>query len=203
MVLAQQNTSFTSKFAHIITEVFSPFILLAVVITWIGYQTDDSWLRNSFVASLFVSFIPLLISLTMTKLGKVTDKYIQQRRQRHLYYAISLGSILTGLVIMMILPASTELRWITGLAVGTLLVVMAINTKIKISIHALIGALTAIVFAFGQSEAPIAISAIGAWLLVSWSRVHLSRHSFTEVILGSVFGGCVGWLFLVLAVSML
>lgn len=202
MVLARQNTSLTSKFAHIITEIFSPFILVAVVITWIGYQTDDSWLRNSLIAASFVSFIPLLASLAMTKLGKVTDKYIQHRRQRHLYYAISLGSILTGLVIMMIIPASTDLRWITGLAVGTLLVVMAINIKLKISIHALIGALTAIVFTFGQREAPIAISAIGAWLLVSWSRVFLSRHSLTEVVLGSLLGGFVGWIFLMLAVSM-
>lgn len=202
MITGRNVSSLSSRFAHGISEVLSPFILVAVLIAWVGYVSNPRWLFAAAIPIVFVSVIPFCIALVMTRSGKVTDKFVQQRKQRHLYYAISLGSLLAGLVLVLLIPASTELRWITVLAVVTLLLVMVINTKLKISIHALIGALTAYVFLFGQNERTLAALAVIAWLLVSWSRVQLHRHTLLEVICGSLFGAGVGSFFLWVAAAL-
>lgn len=183
-------------FARAATEVLNPFVLVAGVLIWVAWLTDPVWIRTAGLSVFFISVIPLAMSLLMTRAGKVTDKYIQNRKQRHLFYALSLGSMLTGALLVMLVPSSTEARWMAALAVGTLLVVMAINTRLKISIHALIAALAAVVFPAGLFHPAVLIVAVAVWATASWSRVYLQRHSLTEVLCGSLLGGCVGWFFL-------
>lgn len=194
--MGQSKSSFIARFAHIATEVLNPFVLVAAVITWVAWLTDPEWVRTASLTVFFVSAVPLGLSLLMTRLGKVTDKYIQNRKQRHLFYALSLGSMVAGALAVMLIPSSVEARWIAALAVSTLLVVMAINTRLKISIHALIAALAAVVFSAGLLHPAILIASVAVWVTSSWSRIYLKRHSLIEVLCGSVLGGCVGWFFL-------
>lgn len=189
-------SSFTSRFALIATEVLNPFVLLAGVITWVSWLTDQHWMRTAGMAALFISVIPLGLTLLLTRLGKVTDKYILHRRQRHLFYALSLLSMIAGSVIVWLVPSSVEARWMTLMAVGTLLIVMVINTRVKISIHALVAALAAVVFPAGHFSPPILLAGMLIWAVTSWSRIYLNRHSITEVLYGSALGVIVGAVFL-------
>ncbi|WP_188805869.1 phosphatase PAP2 family protein [Citricoccus zhacaiensis] len=43
------------------------------------------------------------------------------------------------------------------------------------------------------------VLAVLGWAGVTWSRVYLDRHQVSDVVLGSILGGLVGVLFLVLA----
>lgn len=194
--MGRVRSSLSARVAQWATELLSPFVLVAAVLVWVSWLTDPAWLRTAGVAVVFISAIPLCVSLMMTRAGAVTDKYIRHRRQRHLFYAVSLGSMLSGAALVMGMDSSTEARWMVGFAVGTLLVVMVINTRVKISIHALIAALAAVVFPAGVLHPAVVAAAVLVWALASWSRVRLSRHSVIEVLSGSFLGAVVGFSYL-------
>lgn len=194
--MGRTRSSLSALIAQWITELLSPFVLVAALMVWVAWLTDPSWLRTAAVVVVFISAIPLCVSLVMTRAGKVTDKYIRHRRQRHFFYALSLGSMLSGATLVMIMDSSAEARWMAGFAVGTLIMVMVINTRLKISIHALIAALSAVIFPAGLPHPAIVVAGCLAWALVSWSRVRLARHRTIEVVSGSLLGAVVGFSYL-------
>lgn len=189
-------SAFPSRLALIATEVMNPFALVAVVVTWVCWLTDPSWGSTAAVAIVFLAGVPLLASLVMTRLGAVTDRYIRHRGQRHLFYGLSLVSMLSGALLVNVMDSSSEARWMVNLAVTTLVAVMVINTWFKISIHALISALAAVVVPAGLPHPGLIVGSLAAWALVSWSRVRLSRHTLSEVVWGSALGAFVGFAFL-------
>ena len=194
--MGRSRPPLASLLAQWSSEILSPFVLVAAVMVWVSWLTDPAWVRTATTAVVFISAVPMGISLIMTRAGTVTDKYIRHRRQRHLFYAVSLGSMLAGAVLVMLMNSSSEARWMVGFAVGTLMVVMVINTRLKISIHALIAALAAVIFPAALPHPMLLVIGILIWGLASWSRVRLSRHSITEVLSGSVLGAAVGFFYL-------
>lgn len=185
--------------ARSLTEILSPFTVVAVLLTVVALLTDPHWVRSAVITVVPIAVVPQAISIYMTQRGMASDKFIRHRHQRHLFYALTLGSVLLGSALVFVVPTSTELQVIASLSIGTLLAVMAINTRIKISIHALISAVAAVVLpSMLQSWAVLAVAVL-AWASVTWSRVYLDRHHVTDVVLGSVLGGLVGVLFLALA----
>lgn len=185
--------------ARTFTEVISPFTFVAVILAVVAFQTDPHWIRSTLISAVPIAVIPQLISLTLMRRGLATDKFIVHRHQRHLFYALTLGSVLVGTALVFLVPTSTELRWIAALAVGTQLTVMVVNTVIKISIHALISAVAAVVLPAVTESWTVLALAVLAWLGATWSRVYLKRHTVADVVLGSVVGGLVGTAFLLLA----
>lgn len=81
-------------------------------------------------------------------------------------------------------------------AVGTMVAVMTINRWLKISFHALMAAIFAVIISVSFWHYWVLPLCLVVWLGVSWSRVTLSRHSFTEVVSGSALGCAVGFVFL-------
>lgn len=194
--MGQASPSFSNRLAHAATEVLSPFILVAALLVWISWLTDPHWIRTGGLAVLFISVIPMAISLMMARTGTTTDRFIRHRSQRHLFYAITLVSVLLGMALILVFPSSSESRRMAILAVATLLIVMLINTRFKISIHALIAAVFAVVVPASMFHPAVLLGSLGVWIAASWSRVHLRRHSFTEVLWGSLLGAAVGALYL-------
>lgn len=185
--------------ARAFTEIISPFTFVAVILAVVAYQTDPHWLRSTAISAVPIAVIPQLISLTLMRRGLATDKFIVHRHQRHLFYALTLGSVVLGTALVFLVPTSPELRWVAALSVGTLITVMVVNTVIKISIHALISAVAAVVLPAITGSWVVLALAVLAWLGATWSRVYLKRHSVADVVLGSIVGGLVGMAFLLLA----
>lgn len=200
--MGHSRTSFFTRLAHAATEVLSPFILVAALLAWVSWLTDPHWIRTGAVAVLFVSVIPLAVSTTMARSGKTTDRFIRHRSQRHLFYAITLASVLLGMGLILLLPSSFESRVLAVLAVSTLLVVMLINTRLKISIHALIAAFFAVIVPAIMFHPAILLGSLAVWIAASWSRVYLRRHTLTEVVWGSLLGAAIAALYLWLVGSL-
>lgn len=199
----QQGNEWPNKplypLARAFTEVISPFVIVAVILFVVAFTTDPHWLRSTIISVVPIAVIPQALSMYMTLRGTVTDKFIRHRQQRHIFYAMTLGSVLLGTVLVFIIPTSMELRWVSSLSVGTLLAVMLVNIRIKISIHALIAAVAAVILpVMTQSWIVLALSVL-AWIGATWSRVYLERHQVVDVVLGSILGGLVGLAFLLLA----
>lgn len=194
--MGHSRPAFLKVLAQFFTEVLNPFVLVAVLLALVAWETDPRWGQTAFISVLFISVIPMMTSLVMVRFGKTTDKYIRHRTQRHAYYAISLVSILLGAVLIFMLDTSNEARWMLAFSVGTMLIVMAINSWLKISFHALMAAVFALVVSVGTASIWATLLCLVIWCGVSWSRVFLSRHSFTEVASGSALGCVVGLAYL-------
>lgn len=192
----RSKLSFLEGLAHFLSEVLNPFTLVATLLILVAWLTDPMWGQTAFVAVLFIAVIPWLTSLVMVRLGKVTDRYILLRRQRHAFYGVSLGSMMLGAVLIFVLDTSVEARWMLSFSVFTLGAVMVINRWTKISIHALMAALSAVIFVLTFTQQWVTVLSLVAWAGVCWSRVFLSRHSLIEVLLGSALGSIVGFAFL-------
>ena len=194
--MGHPRPSFWKVLAKFFTEVLNPFVLVAALLTFVAWLNDPSWGQTASIAVFFISIVPLATSLVLVRLGKATDKYIRHRTQRHTFYAVTLGSILVGAVLLFALDTSIEARWMLVFAVGTMLVVMAINRRLKISMHALMAALCAVIFSTGLPYIAVLVMSLIIWAGVSWSRVFLARHSLIEVLSGSVLGSIVAFAFL-------
>lgn len=184
--------------ARVISEVLSPFVVVAGVLVLIAVLTDPHPLRSSVLAVGLISGVPLLLSLAMTRRGAVTDRFIIHRRQRHLFYALAMVSMISGAVLLQVIPAGLHIRTASLLAVGTLVLVMIINLGIKISIHALIAALAAVVVPAHLPGPGVLILVVLGWSAVSWARVHAQRHSLLDVVLGTILGAAAGIAYLLL-----
>lgn len=173
-----------------ITEVFSPFSLSGILITLIAITTDPTWGTPVAVSLIFIVGIPLLLSLWMAHSGRTTDRYIKVRKQRTPFYAGTLLSLITGAVSLNFINTSSEVPLALNLSIAMLAIVMVVNLKIKVSIHALVSALFAVVAPLYVPLPHILGWALGAliWAAATNSRRYLKRHTLSELAMGTAFG---------------
>lgn len=169
------------------SEIFSPPVLIALMLVSLAVVTDPNRVLTTVISVIAFAVIPQVVALAMTLRGRASDKFIVNRAQRHLFYAIVMVSTLLGAAATLLVTESVWVRWACFIAVGLVAVVAVINTVFKISLHALISALTAVVIASAFSWWVLLVT-LPVWALVIWSRVHLDRHSRSEVAAGSTLG---------------
>jgi hypothetical protein len=199
-VLRRVQTTTPVKLARLVTEVFAPAWLIAVLMVLMGWHSDGySWrgLGYGVVAALFEAVIPYSYILYRVRRGELGDRHIGDHKQRLVPLLIGLGCVLVGLVLSILLGAPREV--LAGIGAGGLGIGVAalVNHWWKMSIHAAVAA----------GSAAILIEMYGPWLLatvplvalVGWSRVVLSDHTVAQVIVGTVVGAVVAGLIFGLA----
>ena len=172
-----------------ISELLSPFVLSGLLITLIAITTDPTWGTPVAISLTFIVGIPLALSIWMHRTGRTTDRFIQIRKQRTPFYAGTLLSLLTGAITLNFVDTSYEVPLALNLAIATLIIVMLVNLKLKVSIHALMATLFALVFPlYTPLPAASYIAGAGIWAATLYSRHYLKRHSILELITGTIFG---------------
>lgn len=185
------------KLASLLAEIFSPFILCGILISTIALATDPHPLPAIGVALGFLVLVPQVLSVRLYKSGKTTDRFVQVREQRTQLYVMTLVSVIIGCLLINLLPTSYDVQLMMNTAVVTLAVAMALNFKIKVSIHALMAVLFAIVVPVYLGGSPLYF-AVGAliWAATVWARLHNKKHSAVELVLGTLVGGVVALVYL-------
>lgn len=132
-----------------------------------------------------------------------TDRFIQVRKQRTPFFIGSLVSMLIGAGALNLIDTSRDVVLALNLAVLSLLAVIAINLKIKISLHAFVAALFAFVAPiYLPYSSHIILIGLLIWAVTVCSRYYLKRHSVLELILGTIGGLIVGVLYLFLLIAL-
>lgn len=182
-----------------ISEAFSPFVLSGVLISLIAIRTDPTWGTPVAISLFFIVGVPLALSIWMHRTGRTTDRFIQIRKQRTPFYAGTLFSLLTGAVALNFVDTSREVPLALNLSIAMLIVVMAVNLKLKVSVHALAAALFALVFPL-YTNTPALFFPVGVaiWASTIYSRHYLNRHSILELVTGTVFGATLAAIYLAL-----
>jgi len=173
------------------TEIFSPFILAIILLVGVPLSTGAGWLWQALVGVVAVVVIPWGLSLYMAYTGKVSDRFIYHRKQRYVFYGMSLISIAVGAVILLIAPSAPATKSIITVMLVTVLLIALITFKLKASAHAAMSAI------FGM----VLPGLLGPWWIVAslfvhgtvcWSRWYLKKHTVVELVVGTVVGAVCG-----------
>jgi membrane-associated phospholipid phosphatase len=188
------------RLARIVTEVSAPAVLIVFIFVAVGSHS----VRNAAVglawglfAAFFASLIPFAWIVGNVRRGRLTDHHVGVREQRPVPLLVGLGSVLTGLLLMVLLDAPGPIRALVAVGAVGLAVGVPVSRHWKMSIHAAVAAGSAVVtvLVFG----PPLFLVWPALLLIGWSRVRLGDHTVPQVMVGALVGGVVaGGVFLAL-----
>nr|WP_250005716.1 phosphoesterase PA-phosphatase [Actinoplanes sp. M2I2] len=180
------------KVARVLTEVFAPAVLVAVLLVVVGFHAGSEpgvsrWWGAP--AALFTAGIPMAYVVRGVRRGRLTSHHIPEREHRRGPLLFGLASVAVGTAALVLLGAPRELLALLA-AGGTGLVVFALVTAYwKMSIHAGVaaGTVAVLVAVYG----PIALLGVPLVPLVGWSRLVLSAHTLAQVVAGTAVGAVI------------
>jgi membrane-associated phospholipid phosphatase len=119
--------------------------------------------------------------------GRWDDRYVGAKRPRLIVLAFILASVAVGLVLLASLGAPDQLTGYFAFMLGSVVVLAAITTLWKISIHCAVaaGSVTILALLFGPW---VAVPGYLLVALTAWSRIRLHDHTIAQVVAGSVLG---------------
>ena len=182
------------RLARVITEVLSPavvVILLPMSVAWTatGHDTTHTLLWSLVVAT-FYSVLPMIFIVRGARRGRWDGHHVRDREHRFIPMLMCLVSALAGLAILLLGDAPRDVIALSWAMIVTLLVCILITRWWKVSLHATVagGAVAMVVLLYG----PWLLLLVGLLSLVCWSRVKLTDHTATQVVVGALLGPTVG-----------
>lgn len=193
-----------NRLARIITEVFAPSPLAAVVliiVAWRYSPTMGAALKWSFLGILFAPVVPLLYLLRQLRRGKVTDHHVRRREQRAGIILFTLACGVAALVVLLKLGAPSQIIGLICAGAAGLIVALAITRFWKISIHT--GVMAGIVVVFLELFGWWMLLLVPLVALVGWARVAVDDHTPAQVTVGAVVGAVVSGITFALVIAAL
>ncbi|MFD7639366.1 hypothetical protein ACFV4P_01810 [Kitasatospora sp. NPDC059795] len=186
------------RIARIVTEGFAPANLVIALLLLIGRHSTHSWsgVGWGLLAALFCGVVPIGIVEFGVRRGGLTDKHIRVRRQRILPLALSLVSVVAGIVLLYVLHAPAEVfALVVAMLVG-LVATLLVTVGWQISIHN----------SMAGGAVMILVLAMGPWMLlaapgaaaIGWSRLVLKAHTLAQVLAGTALGAVAATVFALL-----
>jgi membrane-associated phospholipid phosphatase len=122
--------------------------------------------------------------------GRWDGHHVRDREHRLVPMAMCLLSALAGLAILLVGSAPRDVIALSWAMIVTLRVCTLITRWWKVSLHATVagGAVATVTLLYG----PWLLFLVGLLGLVCWSRVKLTDHTATQVIVGALLGPAVG-----------
>jgi membrane-associated phospholipid phosphatase len=181
-----------AQFARTISWIGHPLVFVTVSVAIVVTTQLASRAAIPILVALFLSVIvPTAILLVAgVRSGRWQDADVSVREERKRFYPWAIPFSALGTLITWLIPAPFFVVR-GGLVTLALFVVAAItNFWLKISLHTLFAAYcTVILFRINAICGTIALILA---VLVSWSRLFLSRHTLVEVVAGVGLGMCGG-----------
>jgi hypothetical protein len=174
------------RVARLFTEVFSPGVLVAVLLVVVGRHAGGWW---GVPAAFFAAGIPMAYVLRGVRRGELTDHHIPEREHRRGPLLFGLVSVLAGTVALAVLGAPRVLLALLIAGITGLVVFGAVTLAWKMSIHAGVaaGTLAVLVALYG----PGALAGLPLVVLTCWSRLVLSAHTTGQVVAGAAVGALI------------
>lgn len=177
-----------NKLASAISEVFSPFVLVGLLLVLVASVFDSQPLPTASVLLAFIVLIPQALALWLAYTKRTTDHFIVRREQRHRFYALSAASMLGGVIAAWVISEAWEIRYASCFALGILVIVALVNTVFKISVHSLAASFVAFCAPLIIGHPWLLLILIPISLIIPWARAAQQRHTNLEVILGYLLG---------------
>lgn len=183
------------RVAKLVTDVLSPVVLISVQLLLVPARAAGllPGLLWGALAIAFVSAAPLAYILFRVRRSTLTDVHIRVREHRRLPFLVGLVTVLIGLVLLAVTGAPRDLLALVVAIVALTVAVIVITSFWKISVHAMVAAMTVgvLVTLFG----PLLWLTLPGVALIGWARVALTDHTVAQVLAGAALGLGVAGLF--------
>lgn len=191
----QSDQSLLTKFAWLLSRIFSPIFTLPILVYWACLltlvDTSEQMFKESILTFIIFFFlIPSMLPVLGLMTGKFQDMNIPQQEDRDLIYNIFLLSSLGGTMILTKFNAPSKLIELTILAIFGAMVCATINRYyVKISLHCLaLAAMLSFIAVTSYCNDEYIYASFTLIPLIAWARMRLGRHTLSECVLGSLFG---------------
>ena len=167
--------------------IFSPFlvpIVTAVFVIRAHAETNQETVLWLAVVTAFVTVLPILGILWLSRFSQVNDWHLHTKEDRLLPLCFTLVSLILGTVLLHQIGASREIIWACIAYIVNTVVFTAITPLWKISFHTSVTTGCIMVLGF------LVDSQLG-WLfllipLIAWARVYRKRHTFLQTVVGTL-----------------
>ena len=148
-------------------------------------MSGRSFLLLPATSILFAGIFPIVLTVFWRHIRKIPYD-IPDKDDRTFLLVVVIVSYLAGTIALLDLHAPWLVTALMICYCTNTILVLVINLRWKISIHAMgtAGPMTAVIFAGGLPGLLFA----GLLLPVMWSRVHLRRHTLAQVVAGAALG---------------
>lgn len=182
------NYSVKQRAALTISYILMPTTFAVVAFPLLVFLTPQNSDRAVIVvvSVLFGAVLPFLYLLLLLRRQRVTRLDVPVREQRTIPYLVTVVIYFAGSVLLYVLGASVIVYALMLCYATNTLVISAINTRWKISAHAMgaSGPLTALAVTFGWLVLPFFLIVP----IVAWARVELKAHTRAQVVAGAFLG---------------
>jgi len=179
-------TTWDGLLAFVISQVFSPVIVAAVIVLWTASRAANAnaWTWAGIYLGVAL-LLPIIYLLILMRLGWVTDLDVQVRAQRIRPLRFALATGMAAWIILLLGDAPSTLVALAGAFWVMLAINFVVTLRWKISLHtAFTAAGTTVAWAIAGLYAPLVVGIP----LMAWSRVRLGRHTLGQTIAGGLLG---------------
>lgn len=184
------------KFASFISVIGHPLLTLSMfsIFALFHYEEFRKALLHS---SLIVAGIFLPLSLKMylnSRDGTYTNFDVSNKTQRQSWYVFAIFILLVVTVILFVTEQPRTLRFSVLFSLILLITSQLINYRIKSSLH--VSFTIYLSFLIIPMNLKIGILFLTFTILIAWARLTLARHTFKEIVAGTIIGFTIGtsWL---------
>lgn len=184
--------SVKDRVAHAVAMTVNPIVLVPIFFAWV--LLDAGWptravLDAVLLSTLFLSIAPVLVIVWMVRTGRAETIEVRARSHRGSPFFVAFlgGCAALGWSLLVDWPTGPLFEPLVGCFIVNTVLLAAVNTRFKISLHA------ASVAGFVSMAAWLATGVVPALAivlvpLVMWSRVQTGAHSLREVVAGATYG---------------
>lgn len=183
------NEKSLQSIARIISTIFIPPIFSIVSFIYLGLRFEpdtDHKIYVILISAAFAFILQIAFFIYFYKNNLISDIDVNVKEERTLPYLLSIVIFIIGFILLLIIRASNISIAFWFCYISNTFLVILINKKLKISIHAMgvAGPLALFTFALGIE----ALLFLPILVVVGLSRIILKCHSLTEVVAGAVLG---------------
>ncbi len=175
------------KTAGMISLIFQPTFIPIILYLLVSFQVASGWkaFLYAFIGIGFVTVAPIVLITLLTRLNKVSDPDLPDRRERFIPYMLIVGFYVIVFFLFFFLHAPRQILAITMSYILVTLVGAIISLFWKISMHlaGIAGPITALVFYVH----PYFVFTYLLLFLLGWARFTLKKHTLLQIFAGSVF----------------
>jgi membrane-associated phospholipid phosphatase len=182
------------KIATYISVIGHPLLTIPLFVITALFSLND--FQSALSMSLLIVggiFVPLTIKTYLGyKKGTYTNFDVSNQAERQSWYSLPLVLLLIVTVVLFATHQPKALKWNTLYAFILLLTSQLINFSIKSSLH--VSCNIFLSFLMLSINWTMGISFLAFVVLVAWSRLILKRHTFKEILAGTIIGFIIGLL---------
>ncbi|QRQ79487.1 hypothetical protein [Glutamicibacter protophormiae] len=169
-----------------ISHFLAPVTLATLLLLSAPLRREQVSWSEALVSACFTTIVPWLMLVAAKLRGKVTDMHVTRRHQRHRIYALTAGSIVSGLLLLWAMDAGGGIfREVLAILLG-LFAVSMINLRWKVSVHLSGGTYAALQAANGMGGCmPLVLAGVE---VLSWARIRSGQHTASQVCGGVLVG---------------